>query len=252
MTVKDLFSKEFLFESVKKEKYPYKIFYKLDIFLKKKKAEELPAEQPAPVQEVPQAPVTQEFPQQPVQEVPPTPEVPQTAPAPEAGQNNIDMSYFSSVVTEDDKEEDEEVTDDNVIVRKLHGEIILTKEEVNNIQAIDDIYQKLQEEKDNGANILDDLSFELLQNLTATNQLQQELKDKVDIKESSIFAEIIYGKKPEDSVGVRLIKRKGSELVTNSMLIDNQIVNFQFSKEKLDSKIVDMRNEEYSDEKQNN
>ena len=88
-----------------------------------------------------------------------------------------------------------------------------------------------------------------MQNLTQTNQLQQELKDKVDIKESNIFAEIIYGKKLDESVGVRLIKRKSSELVTNSMLVNNQIVNSQFSKEKLDSKIVDMRNEEYSDEK---
>lgn len=251
MTVKDLFNKEFLFESAKKEKYPYKIFYKLDIFLKKKKEEAAPPEAvPAPAPEVTPSPE--------VPEVPQTPEAtPAPAPTPEQpaevqpAQSGIDMSYFSSVVTEDDDEEEEEVTDDNVIVRKLHGELVLDKEAVNNIQAIDDIYQKLQEEKDNGANILDDLSFELLQNLTSTNQLQQELKDKVDIKESNIFAEILYGKKIEDSVGIRLIKRKGSELITNSMLIDNQIVNSQFSKEKLDSKIVDMRNEEYSDEDKN-
>ena len=249
MTVKDLFRKEFLFES-KKEKHPFKIFYKIDIFLKKNQAEQpTPPEEQQPAQPTPPEAAPVASPEM-TPEVPsPTEVTPQDIPQVTPQEPEVMPNPSYSVVTEDDEEDKEEVTDDNVIVRKLNGEIELSQEDVNNIQSIDDIYQKLQEEKDNGTNILDELSFELLQNLTQTNQLQQELKDKVDIKESNIFAEIIYGKKLDESVGVRLIKRKSSELVTNSMLVNNQIVNSQFSKEKLDSKIVDMRNEEYSDEK---
>lgn len=260
MTVKELFSKEFLFESTKKEKRTYKIFYKLDILLKKKK-EEAPAPietapaptetAPAPQEATPEvaAPAPQEVASQAAPEAPAPAEVavPTTPEVALATQNNSQGKSFFSVVTEDD--DTKEISDDNVIVRKLSGEISLQQEDINNIQSIDDIYQKLQEEKDNGANILDELSLELLQNLTQTNQLQQDLKNKIDIKESNIFAEIIYGKKIEESVGIRLIKRKNSDLVTNSMLIDNQIVNSRFSKERLDSKIVDMRNEEYSNDK---
>lgn len=251
MTVREIFNKEFLFESVKKNKYPYKIFYKLDISLIKNKEgepqpEATPEQNPIPPEVNTQAPA-------PVATPAPEQMAPAAAPVPEQppvdNLQGLPEPAFS-VVTEDDNEEtdSQEVTDDNVIVRKLSGEIELDEEDVDNIQSIDDIYQKLQEEKNNNANILDDLSFELLMNLTSTNQIQEDLKNKLDVKKSSIFAEIIYGKKKEESVGVRLIKRKNSDLVTNSMLVDNQIVNSQFNKKNLDIKIVDMRNDEYSDE----
>ena len=173
MTVKEIFSKEFLFESATKNKHPYKIFYKLDISLIKNKEENNEVQQ-EPSQEVPQQPVQAE----PVQNI--QPEV-NTALAqqPEIQpQQGLQEPSFS-VVTEDDDEQ--EITDDNTILRKISGELILEQEDVNNIQSIDDIYQKLQESKnEEGAKILDDLSMELLLNLTSTNQLQQELKDKVN------------------------------------------------------------------------
>ena len=254
MTVREIFNKEFLFESTKKNKYPYKIFYRLDISLIKNKEGEAPQE-PAPEQQQPiDQTQGQQVPDQTMAQPAPEQQQPAPAPAPVPEQpvpdnlQGLPEPSFSVVTEDDDEEETQEITDDNVIVRKLSGELELDEEDVDNIQSIDDIYQKLQEEKNNNANILDDLSFELLMNLTATNQLQEDLKNKIDIKKSNIFAEIIYGKKKEESVGVRLIKRKNSELVTNSMLVDNQIVNTQFNKQKLDMKIVDMRNDEYGEE----
>lgn len=258
MTVEEVFRKGFLFESKNNTNRLYKIFYKIDIYLKKnEQVNQAPENTPPNVADTAQAPVANNA------------ETGVENPAPVSGAENIDilqnpiaaqnpvmqtpadntginMDTFSSVVTEDDETE---VTDDNIIVRKLNGDIVLTPEEINDIQSIDDIFAKLQQAKNNNAAIFDDLTAEILQNLTQTNQLQQDLEIKVDIKESSIFAEIIYGKKLEESVGLRLIKRKNSTLVSNSMLIDNQIVNSRFDKARLDAKIVDMRNEEYSSEK---
>ena len=70
---------------------------------------------------------------------------------------------------------------------------------------------------------------------------QQTLKEKIG-KESSIFAEIIYGKKREDSAGLRIIKRKNSELLTTSLMIDNKIINAKYNKDTLDKRITEYRN----------
>ena len=249
MTVKDLFDKEFLFEDKKSdERKMMKIFYKFDINLIKNNGEQEQNTQanvaPAPAPEVSAA--TPAPSQEANAQIPATtPEVSAATPeaAPAIDFNNIQPS----VVTEDD--EKEEVTDDKSIVRKMQGEVLLRKEEIDNIQTVEDIIEKLKNTKENGISILDELSYELLQNMSQTSQMQQELKDKINMKDSSIFAEMIYGRKKEESVGIRIIKRKSSDLITNNMLVDNQIVNSQFDKKKLDNKIVDMRNEEYSDEK---
>lgn len=238
MNLKQLFEKELLFE-VKKDSYKnFKIFYKININLKRKKEESAPEAQPTP---------------QPQSEVAPTPEIqsvqqpqPEVAPAPETQlslNQPQEVNFSPSVVTEDGETE---ITDDNSIVRKLEGELELTKEEIDNIQTVEDILDKLKENKD--PQILDELSYEFVSNMLTTNQLQQELKDKLEYKDSLVFVEIIYGKKKEESVGFRMIKRKNSDLISNSMLVDNQIINSQFSKSKLDQKIVDMRNEEYSED----
>lgn len=262
MNLKDMFEKEFLFESSKKEdKKTTKIFYKLDIRLKKKE-EEKPEEAP---------------------EANAAPAVDQTSPAPEAGADNapVDLSMggetgaspdaldtdngmmaappplpdngaaggetlsvppLASVVTEDDDKDKVEVNDEDNIIRKMEGEIVVDKEEVNDIQSIDDIISYLAEKENDGVKILDEFSADIIQALV-NPATQQEVKDKVD-KESKIFAEIIYGKKTDDSVGIRLIKRKNSELVTTSMLIDNKILNAAYSKDILDKRITEYRNNE--------
>lgn len=244
MNLKELFDREFLFES-KKDNKLYKIFYRIDINLKKAKKEE----QPAPQEVAPQAPaaeVPQPAPQQPIAqtEVPAATEVSQ--PLPQEVPQAQNLSFSPSVVTEDDSSNETEITDDNSIVRKLNGELEISKEDVDDIQSIDDILDKLK--SSNNPQILDELSYEFILNMLQTNQLDDSLKAQLDYKASNLFVEIMYGKKKEESVGFRLIKRKNSDLISNSMLLDNQIVNSPFSKQKLDQKIVDTRNEEYSDD----
>lgn len=251
MKFKELFDREFLFESKKDDAKALKIFYRFDINIKKIDGpEENPASgasqtplsdlntQPTPASEVPTA--------APPAEVSPA-ETPPTEPAPAAAPDLSNIP-LSSVVTEDDKKNDEDVqiSDENSIVRKLSGEVVLSKEEVDTTQTLDDIITKLSESKKDGTDILDEFTSDIL-TVMADPNLQPQLKEKMG-KESQIFAEIVYGKKMEDSVGVRFIKRKNSDLITTSLMIDNSISGAKYSKEIIDKRIADIRNDELSPE----
>jgi hypothetical protein len=253
MKFKELFDKEFLYESKKEDKKATKIFYNFDINIKKKEEEqstsEIPQTEPTPEVSAQPAPVAPDMSAQPV----PAPEMNAGTPmAPEMNTGVPDLSNLplASVVTEDDDDHGDNdgnvsVNDDNNIVRKFKGEMLLEKEEIDNIQTIEDIINKLAENKVDGVNVLDEFTSDILQ-VMANPATQMQLKEKIDV-ESKIFAEILYGKKPEDSVGVRFVKRKGSEMITTSMMIDNKIVNAQYKKETLDKRITDYRNDEFEE-----
>lgn len=258
MNFKELFDKEFLYESKKEDSKTTKIFYKFDINIKKlgsgnEQQNQAPDVNNAPVDtntapDVSTAPVdntatpvdTNVAPVPDVNAAPDTSATPVTTePAPTLP--NVPFS----VVTEDDNK-NIQVNDDNNIIRKLEGELILSKKDVDNIQTVEDLLTKLTEEKVDGINVLDEFTADILQ-MIVNPATQQQLKEKVD-KESSIFAEILYGKKRENSVGLRIIKRKNSDLLTTSMMIDNKIINAQYKKETLDKRITDYRNDEYDED----
>ena len=260
MKFKELFDKEFLYESKKEDKKATKIFYNFDINIKKKEEEQTtPTEQqnePTPDMNAQPAPVVPDINTQPVPDIntQPVPDM-SAQPAPITTDINTqpvpDLSNLplGSVVTEDDDNGDNDghvsINDDNNIVRKFKGEMVLEKEEVDNIQTVEDIINILAENKVDGVNVLDEFTSDILQ-VMANPATQMQLKEKIDI-ESKIFAEILYGKKPEDSVGVRFVKRKGSEMITTSMMIDNKIVNAQYKKETLDKRITEYRNDEFEE-----
>ena len=251
MNFKELFDKEFLYESKKEDKKSTKIFYKFDINIKKIDEAEATPEQPADQTAVPQtdpttqAPVDQTMaPNAPVDQT----AVPQTdttaAQSAPVEQPPVDLSIpLASVVTEDDEKESVEINDEDNIIRKLEGEVVLSEEEVDEIQTIEDIITKLTETKVDGIEVLDEFTADILQ-VMVNPATQQMLKDKIS-KESTIFAEIIYGKKKEESAGLRIIKRKNSELLTTSMMIDNKIINSKYNKETLDKRITEYRNSKF-------
>ena len=258
MTGLDLFKKELLFESSKIDKKLLKIFYKFDINLIKLSEENndnndtnqpvdnntqtgSPAEQPAAPIDTGAAPVP-----------PVDTGVPPATPTPDAAAPTAAEPVpvpLPSVVTEDDDKNETIVNDEDSIVRKMEGELVLQKEEVDEIQTVEDLITKLSEAKRDGTNILDEFTSDII-NTCLTPALQPQLAQKVD-KKSLIFVEILYGKKKEDSVGVRIIKRKNSDLMTTSMMIDNKIINSQYKKETLDKRITDMRNDEFDTETEN-
>lgn len=252
MNFKELFDKEFLYESKKEDKKSTKIFYKFDINIKKiDEAEATPDQQPVDQISVPQTDPTAQAPVD--QTMTPTAPVDQTAvpqtdptaaqPVP-VEQPPVDLSIpLASVVTEDDEKESVEINDEDNIIRKLEGEVVLSEEEVDEIQTIEDIITKLTETKVDGIEVLDEFTADILQ-VMVNPATQQMLKDKIG-KESTIFAEIIYGKKKEESAGLRIIKRKNSELLTTSMMIDNKIINSKYNKETLDKRITEYRNSKF-------
>jgi hypothetical protein len=252
MNFKELFDKEFLYESKKEDKKSTKIFYKFDINIKKiDEAEAAPDQQPVDQTAIPQTDPTAQAPAD--QTMTPAAPVDQTAipqtdptavqPAP-VEQPPVDLSIpLASVVTEDDEKESVEINDEDNIIRKLEGEVVLSEEEVDEIQTIEDIITKLTETKVDGIEVLDEFTADILQ-VMVNPATQQMLKDKIG-KESTIFAEIIYGKKKEESAGLRVIKRKNSELLTTSMMIDNKIINSKYNKETLDKRITEYRNSKF-------
>lgn len=253
MKFKELFDKEFLYESKKEDKKATKIFYKFDINIKK--IDEAEANQEAPTDQTTLPPTSDQTmapPTDPNLATQTIPVVDQTSPAiiPNMTQQPAEQlpddlgATLASVVTEDDKnEESVEINDEDNIIRKLEGEVILTDEEEDEIQTIEDIITKLTESKKDGIEILDEFTADILQ-VMVNPATQQTLKEKIG-KESSIFAEIVYGKKREDSAGLRIIKRKNSELLTTSLMIDNKIINAKYNKDTLDKRITEYRNRKF-------
>lgn len=231
MLFRELFNKEFLTEE--KIRKSLKIFYEIKIDLLKKEDVQNEPETPVQNEPVQNEPVQNE----PAQE-PNSADV--SLPSNEQPQEpNIQDVALPSVVTEDD--DDAVVNDENRIVRKLEGEVELTDTQKDNIQTLDDIIITLEETKKDGVPILDEFSSEIIRLLYSPNA--NEIDTKVDKDKSTIFVEFYYGYKKDDSVGVRFNKRKGN-LLTSTMLIDNEIISVKFSIDMVNNKISEFRNYE--------
>lgn len=229
MKFKDLFDKEMLVEQhIRKQ---LKIIYEIDMTLIKAK-EETPEKQPT--QEVQQEPAKQpEVTNQPNQPVQVEPAVTDVNASPVTSAPTPQELGVASVVTEEENEDK--------IERKLSGEAILTDSEKDNIQSFEDIIDILSKKEVNGDKVFDDFCVEVI--TLCCNQKFQELQTTVD-KKSKIFVEIYFGYNKDDSVGVRFSKRPNSELLTSTILIDNEIVTTKFSIDRVNQRIIEFRNYE--------
>ena len=230
MNFKEIFDKEIIVEEhVRKG---LKIFYEIDLNLVKPK-QEIPEQPTAPVadvtQQVPETVPTQDATQQPEQ------------PNQQTQENKPDLSgLFASVQTEED--EGAAKNSEESIMRHFKGEYTCNSDQADNIQTFDDLINILGNVKKDGINILDDFCKEIV--LLCANQKYDEIKTKLD-KKSKIFAEIYFGYKKDDSVGVRFKKSENSDSLSSSILIDNQIVTLtKFNIERVNQKIIEYRNYE--------
>lgn len=208
----DIISKELLFEVKKEKTGSIKVFYDIDIKIKEEDETVAPtAESPQP--EVPEVPVAPEVP--PVQTVTPIPGAP---------------------VQESMNEEE-----GNDISKKIEGIISLSKEEVENIQIIDDLLDVLGDKKHKGEDLLDDLTVEVITGLIADpNSLKTS---NIVKKDDQIVINLAYGFKKDDSVGIKILKRRGVNSISIMMLKDNEVLNAPFDAAKFNSQIVEYRNE---------
>src|SRR5574344_391380 len=283
MSVKfmDILKKEFLYEEVKKS---LKIFYKLNINIIKAAGATDNSSTPAPdANAAPQTPAPDaaapaaEPAQVDTGTVAVEPAAAEPAPAdmgaaaPVAGAEQAAPSTgFSSVVTEvddasggndnvnnaDEKQADKqkenkdvEVTDENTIVRKMEGAVTRSADDVDEIQTVEDMVNYLVNTKQNGTNVLDEFTSNVMLTLISPNASQ--ISTMID-KKSNIFMDMFYGYEKDDSVGIRIIKRKDSDSVSVSMLIDNELVPTKITNmDTVNDRIVGYRNDSVDDKEDN-
>lgn len=249
MKFKDMFDKTILTENPHVRK-SLKIFYEIRLNLIKPKQE-------APQQPVQQTPdqSQQMAPQQPAETTPvepAQPETPQPVQEPamdqstdtqsiDAETNSDIMNALSqaaaSVVTED--EEGTSVNDSEKVIRSYEGVVKLTDNQKDNMQSFEDLLDVLAEVKKNGDSILDDFCIQVI--TLIANQKFDEVKNLLD-KESKIWIEIYFGFEKDDSIGVRFNKRQNGDLITCTLLINNEIVSTRFNISTVNQKIAEFRN----------
>jgi len=240
MKFKEIFDRSIVIEEhVRKG---LKIYYEVDLELYKPTEEKV--EQP--IQQNVQSQQPQDMSTQQIQE--PVQSSPDMNQQPQQGLNNqplnqtqdtsgIDVDSFklSSVVTEENE------NDENKIIKKFEGEMTLNDSQKDNIQSFDDILEALSKLQSKGENMFDEFSLEIA--TLCANQNFDKLKSELD-KKSKIFIEIYYGFKKDDSVGIRFSKRPNSDILTSTMLIDNEIVSSKFDINRINQQIVEYRNYE--------
>lgn len=242
MKFKEIFDRSIVIEEhVRKG---LKVYYEVDLELYKPTEEKV--EQPQqPIQQNVQ-PQPQDINSQSIQE--PAQSSPDMKQQPQQDLNNqpvnqtqdtsgidIDSFKLSSVTTEENEENDDK------IIKKFEGEMTLNDSQKDNIQSFDDILEALSKLQSKGENMFDEFSLEIA--TLCANQNFDKLKSELD-KKSKIFIEIYYGFKKDDSVGVRFSKRPNSDILTSTMLIDNEIVSSKFDINRINQQIVEYRNYE--------
>jgi len=231
------------------------IFYKIDLELLKIKKEQQAQQQTQPAPEggqIPAIPAPEVTPVSTGSSAPIDISTPEQTPAPEGGEQtpengeqqpenneqNQDLKFAaSSVVTEDVM-----IRTDKKVIIKSEEKIKLKENQISEIQSIEDVIDVISHRKSNGVKLFNDFTRDILMFLV--DKKFNELKDIIDAKDSKIYVEIYYGKKKTDSVGFKAVKRQGSEDITLTVLIDDEIVSMPFDKNRLNRKIVEIRNYE--------
>lgn len=242
MKFKEIFDRSIVIEEhVRKG---LKVYYEVDLELYKPTEEKIEQPQQPIQQNVQQQPqdINSQSIQEPVQSSPDMNQQPQqdlnnqlVNQTQDTSGIDVDSFKLSSVTTEENED------DENKIIKKFEGEMTLNDSQKDNIQSFDDILEALSKLKSKGENMFDEFSLEIA--TLCANQNFDKLKSELD-KKSKIFIEIYYGFKKDDSIGVRFSKRPNSDILTSTMLIDNEIVSSKFDINRINQQIVEYRNYE--------
>lgn len=228
--VLDIFSSIFTEEKNKKNVKSLKVFYDIDINIKKPaEVEEQPVKQEPGQEAIPQEPVPTQ--PQPTATVPPAPPA-QSIPA-ESFINKAKKIFLEDEFTLG--------SNDGSYIYKREGILSVPKEEYENIQTLDDLLDFISGSKDEeGKQILDEAAVELI--LTLTGISATPLEDIIK-KEDRVIIDINYGNKVEDSIGFKVLKRDGANNLSIVMKKNNEILNSKFDLKSFNSQILEFRNE---------
>ena len=70
----------------------------------------------------------------------------------------------------------------------------------------------------------------------------KEIQDIIN-KNDQIIINLVYGYKKDNSIGLKILKRKGVNSVSVIMLKDNEVLDSKFDQKRFNSQIIDYRNE---------
>jgi len=228
----DVFSSIFTEEKNKKNVKSLKVFYDIDINIKKPaEVEEQPVKQEPGQEAVPQEPVPTQ--PQPAGVVPsPQGVAPQQVPM-ESFVNRAKKLFLEDEFTLG--------SSDGSYVYKREGILSVPKEEYENIQTLDDLLDFISGSKDEeGRQILDEAAVELVLALTGISQTP--LEDIIK-KEDRVIIDINYGNKVEDSIGFKVLKRDGANNLSIVMKKNNEILGSKFDLKAFNNQILEFRNE---------
>jgi hypothetical protein len=128
---------------------------------------------------------------------------------------------------ESTEENKEDLLVEEIYKSKLKGEIVVEPDEVENIQALQDLLDFMEDASKKGKDkIVDDASIEII--LALADPTLGTPLEKVISKSDKVIIDIDYGTEKEDSIGFKVNKRAGSDAVTMSMKKDGKIIPGDF------------------------
>jgi len=127
-------------------------------------------------------------------------------------------------------------------VAKANGELIIPKNEAENIQTVSDILDYFKDKK-----VIDTVAAELMTNLVL-NPESEEVAAMIG-KKDKIIAQISLGTKPDNNIGFKINKNGGVDDVSIMMVKDGDLIDSPFNKDIVNKQILYFRNFVVKDEK---
>lgn len=123
---------------------------------------------------------------------------------------------------------------------KDKGEIVVPKEDTENIQTIEDLLDYLSDIKgENGKQPINDLIIEIILSIAGEGgRVIEEIVKKGD----KIHIDVKYGESIENSIGLKVNKNSGSDTITLSMTKDNKVIPGTFDTAQFNKQIIFYRN----------
>jgi len=134
--------------------------------------------------------------------------------------------------------DEEKKTEGTSYVQRTEGEVVVPEDKVQNIQNLHNLVDYMSGLVENGQPLVNSLVSEVIK--TAADNGSDSLQDLVQ-EEDKIIIDVDYGFEKQDSIGIKLNKTSGSDLVTFSMKKDGNIIPGTFNMEIFEQQILSIR-----------
>jgi hypothetical protein len=123
--------------------------------------------------------------------------------------------------------------------RKTSGEISVPFDEVNDIHTLDDLLDFMADKTDRTGKILDQVSIELIFAMAGINQTPL---DQIVKQNDKVIIEVDYGKKKDETIGFKVLKRAGVSNVSIVMIKDGEVLDAPFDLKAYNNQLILLRN----------